>query len=107
MSPAASETEKIADSSGRRVGLRAVPRRPPRTFLEELVLSVLQRDRTMLLEDLAERVAGALYADALRHGAGALDIGFFGAKLFVPAVVREVEEGHGTLWEIQPPEGER
>jgi len=94
----------IARSSGRRVRLLAAPRRTPRTSLESLVCSTMERDRTMPFEALVQRLARALYVDALRHGAWTLDIGVFGAELFVPDVVRELEEGDGTVWQIEPPD---
>jgi hypothetical protein len=56
----------------------------------------------MPLEDLVQRVARTLYVDALGQGAWTVDIGVFGSEVFVPEVVRGLEEGDGTLWEIAP-----
>lgn len=92
----------VGRASSRRVGLVDAPRRTPRTPVEALVLALLERGRTMPFEDLVQRTARALYVDALRHGAGNVDIGVFGAEVFVPDVVRELEAGDRTLWEIEP-----
>jgi hypothetical protein len=49
---------------------------------------------------LVQQVALRLYLDELRNGAAAVDIGFFGASLFVPEVVKVIHEGNGILWKI-------
>jgi hypothetical protein len=48
-------------------------------------------------------VSADLYAEELRTGAGALDIGLFGSRLFSGDVIRELKAGDGILWKIGEP----
>jgi len=53
------------------------------------------------LAKLVKRVAEDLYTEELRKGAGVLDIGLFGGRLFNRDVVRELNAGDGFLWKIE------
>jgi hypothetical protein len=77
------------------------------TPVERLAVSRLKREGAMPLPALAQLVARDLYADELRHGAWAVDIGMFDRDVFVPDVVRELEAANGILWEIETPDGGR
>ena len=77
------------------------PRRLPATPVEQRVMSTLKKTGTVSLEKLVKTVAGELYAEELRKGAGVLDIGLFGNQLFNNDVVRELDAGNGVLWEIK------
>jgi hypothetical protein len=46
-------------------------------------------------------IAAELYTDELRNGAGVLDLGLFGSRLFSGDVMRELKAGDGILWEIE------
>ena len=75
--------------------------RAPVTPVERLAVATLKREGPLRTEVLVDRLAHDLYLDALRRGGGVLDIGLFGASLFVPEVVGELEAGDGTLWKIE------
>jgi len=75
--------------------------RGPVTPVERLVVATLKQDGPMPMQVLVDRLAHELYLDALRRGGGILDIGLFGASLFVPDVVAELEAGNGTLWKVE------
>ena len=75
--------------------------RQPATPAEQLAVSILASTGAMPLHTLAERVASELYRQELRKGAGVLDIGLFGSRLFKDDVVREIESADGILWEVQ------
>jgi hypothetical protein len=75
--------------------------REPVTPVEQLAVSVLTSKGAMPLRTLAERVAAELYRQELRKGAGVLDIGLFGSRLFNDDVVRELRAADGILWEIK------
>ena len=77
------------------------PRRLPGTPIEQRVISTLKQAGSVSFENLVKTVAGEIYAEELRKGAGVLDIGLFGSRLFNSDVVRELEAGDGTLWEIK------
>jgi hypothetical protein len=81
--------------------------RQPATRVEQLALSVLASQGAIPLDTLAERVASELYREELRNGAGVLDIGLFGSRVFTSDVVRELEAGDGVLWEIRHEQGVR
>jgi hypothetical protein len=52
-------------------------------------------------DKLVKIVAADLYAEELRKGAGVLDIGLFGSRLFNNDIVRELEARDGVLWKIK------
>lgn len=80
--------------------------RPTVTPIERLAVSSLKQEGAIPFRLLVERVASAVYFEELRKGAWVLDIGMFGARLFVRDVVREIEAGNGILWEIEKTEGQ-
>ena len=77
------------------------PHRFPATPIEHRLISVLKKVGAVSLEKLVKTVAADLYAEELRKGAGVLDIGLFGSRLFNDDVVRELNAGDGILWEIK------
>jgi hypothetical protein len=77
------------------------PHRLPATPIERQLISALKKVGAVSLEELVKTVAADLYAEELRKGAGVLDIGLFGSRLFNDDVVRELNAGDGILWEIK------
>jgi hypothetical protein len=69
--------------------------------IESAALSSLKQQGALPFHLLVLRVASQLYLDELRNGAAGVDIGFFGSSLFVPEVVRTIQERNGTLWKIE------
>jgi len=69
--------------------------------IERLAVLKLKQEGALPLELLAERVATDLYHEELRNGAWVVDIGFFGNRLFVPDVVKEIQQRNGSLWNIE------
>ena len=80
-------------------------RRPPATPVEHQVAAWLEAESVIPFDELVQRVAAKLYAEELRHGAAALDIGLLGSRLFAGEIVAEVEAADGILWEIIPGKG--
>jgi hypothetical protein len=76
------------------------PRRLPATPIEQRLSSALKEAGPISLANLVKRVAAELYSDELRRGAGVLDIGLIGDRLFNRDIVRELNAGNGILWEI-------
>lgn len=74
---------------------------PPAAPVERLVVEFLRREGRTSLEKLVEHVTRELYSEEIRRGAWALDIGFFGSRLFARDVNRELKAGEGILWEIK------
>jgi hypothetical protein len=77
------------------------PRRLPETLIEQRVSSRLTRSRRVAFSALVHEIAAELYTDELRNGAGVLDLGLFGSRLFSGDVMRELKAGDGILWEIE------
>jgi hypothetical protein len=77
------------------------PRRLPATPIEQRLSSALKETGPISLASLVKRVAAELYSDELRQGAGILDIGLIGDRLFNRDIVRELNAGNGILWEIK------
>ena len=77
------------------------PRRLPATPIEQRLSSALKEMGTISLGSLVKRVAAELYGDELRRGAGVLDIGLIGDRLFNHDIVQELNAGNGILWEIK------
>jgi hypothetical protein len=77
------------------------PRRLPETLIEQRVSSRLTRSRRVAFSALVNEIAAELYTDELRNGAGVLDLGLFGSRLFSGDVMRELKAGDGILWEIE------
>src|SRR5262245_57869293 len=69
--------------------------------IERLDVLKLSQEGALPLELLAERVATDLYHEELRNGAWVVDIGFFGNRLFVPDVIKEIQQRNGSLWKIE------
>jgi len=95
----ATRTNKRAGSL--RVRLIANPARPA-TRIERASLAVLSESGETSFDALVARVADELYREEIRHGAGAVDLGLFGSRLFVPDVLRSLDRYNGVLWEIVP-----
>lgn len=78
--------------------------RAPITPVERLALAILRRDGETPLGRLLERLASEIYRRELRAGAGLLDIGLLGPKLFLSDIVSELRAGENRLWRIESPE---
>jgi hypothetical protein len=68
--------------------------------LQQRLLAVLNRSRAASFTSLVHTIAEDLYTEELRLGAGVLDIGLFGSRLFYNDVVQELWAGDGILWRI-------
>lgn len=79
--------------------------RAPITPVERLAVAILQRDGETPLGRLLERLASEIYRQELREGAGLLDIGLFGPKLFRSDIAAELKAGENRLWRIERPKG--
>jgi hypothetical protein len=77
------------------------PRRLPATPIEQRLSSALKETGPIALASLVKRVAAELYSDELRKGAGVLDIGLIGDRLFNRDIIRELNAGNGILWEVK------
>jgi hypothetical protein len=77
------------------------PQRLPETVIEQRVSSRLRRSGPVAFSVLVNEIAAELYTDELRNGAGVLDIGLFGSRLFSGDVIRELKAGDGILWDIE------
>jgi hypothetical protein len=76
--------------------------------IQQRLLAVLHRSGAASVSSLVHAVADDLYAEELRLGAGVLDIGLFGSRLFHNEVIQELRAGDGVLWQINnQPEGAR
>jgi hypothetical protein len=74
---------------------------PARTETEKFVLQLLEQSGPIGYDDLVSRLSSFLYKQEVKIGGWALDIGVFGASLFVSEARRELELGKGILWEIE------
>jgi hypothetical protein len=83
------------------------PAREAGTPAERFVVSLLAEEGPLPFTGLTERLARWLYAEALRRGGWVADIGIFGSTLFRAEAARELEAGAGSLWFVEPGEGER
>ena len=77
-------------------------RRSPVTPIETRLASALNKTGPISFAKLVKIVAADLYAEELRKGAGVLDIGLLGDRLFDRDIIRELKAGDGILWEIKP-----
>ena len=77
------------------------PRRLPESPIEQRLISTLGETGSVSFARLVDAVSADLYAEELRTGAGALDIGLFGSRLFNGDVIRELKAGDGILWKIK------
>ena len=93
---------RAGNEATRSLGVRLLQpgSRPPVTPIEQAMVSALKHEVEMDFGTLVERVASELYLKEIRSGAWMLDLGLFGSGLFIPDVVRELQAGNGTLWEI-------
>ena len=76
------------------------PRRAAASPIEQRLISTLRDTGSVSFARLVNAVSADLYAEELRAGAGALDIGLFGSRLFNGDVIRELKAGDGVLWKI-------
>jgi hypothetical protein len=83
------------------VRLIASPRRLPATRIEQRLVSALKKTGSVSIAGLVNAVAAGLYAEELRNGAAALDIGLFGSRLFHSDIIRALKAEDGVLWEIR------
>ena len=74
-----------------------------RTETEKFVLQLLDASGAISYEELVSRLSFFLYQREVKIGGWALDIGVFGASLFVSEARRELESGKAILWEIGSP----
>jgi hypothetical protein len=79
------------------------PARPAKSEREKFVLQLLQRNEPLDCHELISRLSSLLYQREVKIGGWALDLGIFGASLFVSEARRELELGKGILWEIDSP----
>jgi hypothetical protein len=77
------------------------PRRLPETSIEQRLAFALKETGPISVASLVKRVASELYSDELRKGAGVLDIGLIGERLFNRDIIRELKTGNGILWEMK------
>lgn len=90
-----------AQSGAAAVRLIGSPERLPETAIEQRLMSRLKDTGPISFSSLVNAVAADLYTDELRRGAGVLDIGLLGSRLFTAEVVHELNAGDGVLWEIK------
>jgi len=98
--PSLSRMNSDAAADATDVHLIDSPRRLPATPIEQRLASALKETGPMSMIRLVKRVAAELYSDELRHGAGVLDIGLIGDRLFNRDIIRELNAANGILWEI-------
>ena len=94
----ASESESSRDLIVRPIEPFSSPVEGP---IESAAISSLKQQGALPFHLLVLRVASQLYRDELRNGGAGVDIGFFGSSLFIPEVVRIIQERNGTLWKIE------
>ena len=103
---AGSMSQRSADGSEKAhagiVQLINPQRRSPVTPIETRLASALNKTGPISFAKLVKIVAADLYAEELRKGAGVLDIGLLGDRLFDRDIIRELKAGDGILWEIKP-----
>jgi len=92
--------DAVRAKAGAVVRLVDSPRRAPATPIEQRLISTLGETGSVSFARLVNAVSADLYAEELRTGAGALDIGLFGSRLFNGDVIRELKAGDGILWKI-------
>ena len=80
-------------------------RRAPATAVERHLVGLLKNEGIISYDRLVQRVAEEIYHEELRLGAGAVDIGLFGSRLFDRDVVSALKVGDGMLWKISWGEG--
>jgi hypothetical protein len=90
-----------AEGAAAAVRLIETPRRLPATPIEQALTSALKEIPVISMTRLVKEVAANLYAEELRKGAGVLDIGLYGDRLFNEDIVRELRGADGILWEIK------
>jgi hypothetical protein len=83
------------------------PAREAETPAERFVVSLLAKEGPLPFTGVTERLARWLYAEALRRSGWVTDIGIFGSTLFHAEAARALEAGAGSLWLVEPGEGER
>ena len=72
----------------------------PSNVLSENLYATLMEAGPIPFGELVTIVADRLYQDELRRGAGVLDIGLLGSRLFHEEVTRELRAGDGVFWDI-------
>jgi hypothetical protein len=92
------------DQSERLLVYRITPAtRSAKTKTERIVLQLLDESGAMDYGDLVSQLSSFLYTQEVKIGGWALDLGIFGASLFVSEARHELELGNGILWEIDSP----
>jgi hypothetical protein len=89
-----------SEAKDRLVRLLEPTRRAPLTLVESEVISLIKNEGLTSYDRLVQRVADDLYQEELRSGAGALDIGLFGSRLFDRDVVCALKDADGILWKV-------
>ena len=82
---------------------KPLDRLPTAGISQKLVLAVAQAG-AIPMERLVTMIAAEVYEEELRRGAGVLDIGLFGSRLFYEDVIRELHAGDGIFWDIDKPD---
>jgi hypothetical protein len=77
------------------------PRRLPATPIERQLVAALRKAGPASVATLVKCVADDLYKEELHKGAGVLDIGLFGSRLFDRDVVQELMAADGILWQVK------
>jgi hypothetical protein len=91
----------VGEADAALVRLIDFPRRLPETPIEQRLAWALKETGPISVSGLVKRVASELYCDELRKGAGVLDIGLIGDRLFNRDIIRELNAGNGILWEVK------
>jgi hypothetical protein len=81
---------------------KPLDQQPTAPITQKVVLAVAQG--AVPFPSLVRAISAELYEEELRKGAGVLDIGLFGSRLFHEDVVRELHAGDGIFWDIEKPE---
>jgi hypothetical protein len=76
------------------------PPRGPATPVECQIVSALKSAGVVSYDRLVQGVAEVFYTEELRRGAGVLDIGLLGSRLFTREVIGALDAANGILWEI-------
>jgi hypothetical protein len=90
----------VAQAENGVVRLLDCPSQPTGSPVQQRLLAALNRSGAASVSSLVHAIAQDLYIEELRMGAGVLDIGLFGSRLFHNDVIQELWAGDGRLWQI-------
>jgi hypothetical protein len=69
--------------------------------VQQLILGLLDRQGPTAFDELVKQVAEQIYHEEVRRGAGVLDVGLFGPKIFCCEIAVELRAGNGVTWKIE------